>query len=255
MDRLVLDALNVSKSYSDLRVLDSFNLALRSGQIHGLLGPNGSGKSTCLHILTGLIPADSGEVLLQEVPITSKESRQYLGFAPDDLPLPEMLTGREYIEFHRSLRKRGSGEVADGLVEVFGMSEALNKQICKYSHGMKRKIQLIVALAHEPMLLVLDEPFRGLDPDAAVVLRTLIREFADSGRAVLMATHDMFGAERDCDEVTVLSSGKTMANGSPSSLTAGASVASLEEVFLAVTGLDQSTTTRRKAVSQLFAPA
>lgn len=255
MSRLILNADEVSKSYESTQVLDRFSLELRPGNVHALLGPNGSGKSTALHSITGLCKPDGGEILLEGVPISKKDSRKHFGFAPDDLPLPEMLTGKEYIEFHRSLRNSNNGEVTEALVNVFGLSAALSKQICKYSHGMRRKLQLIVALAHQPALLVLDEPFRGLDPEAAALLRTLIRAFADSDRAVLIATHDMFSAERDCDEVTVLSSGKTMASGSPNDLIADSSVGNLEELFLNLTGLNKSTADRRSTVTRLFSAA
>jgi ABC-2 type transport system ATP-binding protein len=118
---------------------------------------------------------------------------------------------------------------------------------------MKRKIQVIAALSHQPELLILDEPFRGLDLDAAAVLRSLIVSFAASGRAVLIATHDMLRAERDCDEVTILSGGKTVATGSPRDLVARNEAAqNLEDVFLSVTGLDAGTADRRDSIRDLF---
>jgi ABC-2 type transport system ATP-binding protein len=218
-----------------------------------LLGPNGSGKTTSLHILTGLITADQGTVTVCEEPIESKESRSKMGFAPDDLPLPGTLTGREYLDFHDAMRSRHDRLRAAQLIRALGLSRDLDKQINQYSHGMKRKIQVVAALSHAPEVLILDEPFRGLDPDAAAVLRNLITSFARSGRAVLIATHDMLRAERDCDRVTILSKGITVASGSPRDLVENTPAAlDLEGVFLNVTGLQIDNQARQDSIEFLF---
>ena len=176
-----------------------------------------------------------------------------MGFAPDDLPLPGSLTGREYLEFHDAMRRRRDREQAALLIHAFGLEEALENPVGQYSHGMRRKIQLIAALSHTPELLLLDEPYRGLDPDAAAVLRSLLRSFAASGRAVVVATHDMLRAERDCDHVTILSCGVTVAAGSPDELIRLDPTASnLEELFLGVTGLAEQSRSRRESIESLF---
>lgn len=212
-----------------------------------LLGPNGSGKSTTLHILTGLLDASRGSVEVNGVPIEDKESRQWIGFAPDDLPLPSSLTGTEYLDLHHRLRKRDDREVADQLADVLGLEEALGRSISGYSHGMKRKLQLIAAVMHSPELLILDESFRGLDPEAAAVLRDLLGMFARAGGSVLIATHDMLRAELDCDRVMILHNGEQAALGSPSGLReAYGGPASLEAVFLQATKLNEFQAQRRE---------
>lgn len=192
-----LEAFDLSKLYRGKTVLDGFSLSLESGKIHGLLGPNNSGKTTCLHILTGLIRPDAGTVIVSGVAIESKESRSFFGFAPDDLPLPGSLTGREYLEFHDAMRRRTDKEHADILTRALGIDTDLDQQLAEYSHGMRRKIQIVAATMHHPQLLILDEPFRGLDPDAANVLRNLLLAFTQNGGAALIATHDMLRAQRD----------------------------------------------------------
>jgi ABC-2 type transport system ATP-binding protein len=249
----VLDVESVFKAYKGVAALTDFDLHIRSGSVHGILGPNGSGKTTALHILTGLLRPDQGRVFIGDEPIESKGSRALLGFAPDDLPLPGSLTGQEYLDFHDAMRSRDDRARAASMAEVLGISEALSKQIAQYSHGMKRKVQVIAALVHRPRLLVLDEPFRGLDPDAASVLRDLIRAFAMGGGAVLIATHDMLRAERDCDTVTVLHSGVTVASGAPAELIRGeAGATTLEDFFLGVTGLSSGRGLRRDTIMTLF---
>lgn len=251
--RPILDVQGIGKSYRKTPVLVDFSLAIAPGEIHGLLGPNGSGKTTCLHVITGLIGADSGSVLIAGISVADKRSRHGFGFAPDDLPLPEALTGRELLAFHDALRGRDDRRRAAEFAGLLGLDDALDRPVAEYSHGMQRKIQLIAATMHDPDLLILDEPFRGLDPEAAATLRTLISAFAASGRAVLIATHDMLRAERDCDRVTILSTGRTVATGSPHRLiSAHPGAATLENVFMSATGRAETATHRAAAMSVAF---
>jgi ABC-2 type transport system ATP-binding protein len=217
------------------------------------LGPNGSGKTTGLHIITGLLAPTEGSVHIAGVPIVEKRSRQLYGFAPDDLPLPVALTGREYLDFHHAMRGRDDGPRARQLAEVFGLASDLEKQVGQYSHGMKRKLQVIAALSHRPRVAILDEPFRGLDPDAAAALRDVLASFTGSGGTVLIATHDLLRAEQQCEEVTILSCGRIVAVGAPRALLAAHDgCADLEELFLDVTGLREANAHRELQVSSLF---
>lgn len=250
-EALVADG--VHKSYGRVKAVQDVEIQVGRGSIHGLLGPNGSGKSTMLHILTGLIAADRGEVLICGTPVALKRSRDHLGFVPDDLPLPAALTGREYLEFHDGMRGRDDRLAGRRLAGLLAMTDALDQQVGGYSHGMKRKIQLIAALSHRPDLLVLDEPFRGLDPDAAATLRDILVTFAGTGGAVLVATHDMLRAERDCDAVTILHRGRIVERGTPEALCTALGAASLEEVFLRVTASDGERRNSREEVSAFFA--
>jgi ABC-2 type transport system ATP-binding protein len=153
---LMIDAQNLVKSYGRSLILTTVSLAVRPGEIHGLLGPNGSGKTTCLHILTGLIAADHGSVRVGGIDIARKESRHLFGFAPDDLPLPGALTGREYLRFHDALRGRDDSKRANEFADLLGIDEALDQPVAEYSHGMQRKLQVIGAVMHDPELLILD---------------------------------------------------------------------------------------------------
>ncbi|MBT8162473.1 MULTISPECIES: ABC transporter ATP-binding protein [Arthrobacter] len=237
----------LAKDYGKVQAVRNISFDLVPGEVFGLLGPNGSGKSTILHILTGLLDANRGSVEVNGVCIKDKDSRQWIGFAPDDLPLPVSLTAVEYLNLHHRLRKRDDRKVAIRLAEALGLSGALGRSISSYSHGMKRKLQLIAAVMHSPDLLILDEPFRGLDPEASSVLRDLLRIFTGAGGSVLIATHDMLRAELDCDRVMILYNGEQAALGSPSALReAYGGLASLEDVFLQATKLDEFQVRRRE---------
>lgn len=245
--RYVCRAEGIGKDYGTFQAVRELSVGLSPGEIFGLLGPNGSGKSTTLHMLTGLLAPSRGLVEINGVDIRNKESRRWIGFAPDDLPLPMSLTGWEYLQFHHRLRRRDDQYTAAELGDVLGLTKALSRSISDYSHGMKRKLQLIVAVMHSPKLLVLDEPFRGLDPEAAAVLRELLTVFAAAGGSVLIATHDMLRAEQDCDRVLILHQGEQAALGSPRSLRESfGDLATLEDVFLHATHLDQLQAQRRK---------
>jgi ABC-2 type transport system ATP-binding protein len=231
------DARALIKKYGRTVVVDRVTLRVERGRVHGLLGPNGSGESTCLHMIAGLLAPDSGHIALDGVPVRSKDSRQALGFAPDDLPLPAALTGREYLVLHDALRARDDLQAALDIVAVFSMERHLERPIAEYSHGMQRKLQLAAAIMHRPALLVLDEPYRGLDPESSAVLRSIIEAYARTGHAVLVATHDMLRAERDCDAVSIIDNGTVRAAGAPATLIAERERCStLEDVFLEVTG-------------------
>jgi ABC-2 type transport system ATP-binding protein len=248
-----VDVHGVGKRYGKQVALSDFSLRLEAGKIYGLLGPNGSGKTTGLHILTGLLTPTEGSVLIGGVPISEKRSRDLYGFAPDDLPLPVALTGQEYLEFHHAMRRRKDGPRARELADLFGLTDDLDKQVGQYSHGMRRKLQVIAALSHEPQIVILDEPFRGLDPDAAAALRDVLAGFSRSGRTVLIATHDLLRAERECDDVTILANGRVVAAGPPRRLLAEhGGTTDLESLFMVVTGLGEASEHRKSRIAGLF---
>lgn len=249
----VLSAEALVKSYGSRTVLADFSIEVARGRIHGLLGPNGSGKTTALHIVTGLIRPDRGRVRIVGVDVQDKASRRGVGFAPDDLPLPGALTGGEFLRFHDALRGRDDSARAASLAEMLGIADDLGVAVAEYSHGMQRKLQLIAAVMHEPALLILDEPFRGLDPDAALGVRRLLLAYAESGHTVLVATHDMLRAERDCDEVTILDRGSIVVAGAPARLVAQTDgCATLEDVFLRVTGRAGDAALRAEQLASVF---
>jgi len=249
----ILDAHALVKRFGRRTVLDDVAIAIDAGAIHGLLGPNGSGKTTCLSLITGLLEPDGGTIVVDGLDVSSPASRLRFGFAPDDLPLPGALTGREYLALHDALRARDDRERATELADLLRLDDALDRPVADYSHGMRRKLQLVAAVMHEPRLLVLDEPFRGLDPEAATILRALLVGFAGAGGAVLVATHDLLRAERDCDAVTILDGGAVVAAGSPAELRARHPGArSLDDVFLEVTGRAAEAAGRQARLESVF---
>jgi ABC-2 type transport system ATP-binding protein len=248
----VLEVIGVDKSYSGRPALVDFSMTIVPGSIHGLLGSNGSGKSTALHVITGIIDPDRGSVLHHGVTVSQAVARMRFGFAPDDLPLPQSLTGREYLRLHDSLRRRDDSSRAMSLARVLQVRNALSKPISSYSHGMKRKLQLVCALAHSPSLLILDEPFRGLDPDTAQVLQECLSLFTAAGGAVLMATHDLLRAETHCEAITMLHNGAIVASGRTREIVS--SHGSVGQCFSARISSASSIATRADRLRALFTP-
>lgn len=209
------------------------------GEITALVGPNGSGKTTLLHTLLGLLPRRSGQALLNGISLDTQVASM-VGFCADDLPMPHLLTGLEYVESMAGLRSLPVDRAKT--LEYFvalRMETAVHSLIGNYSHGMKRKVQLIANILHQPSLLVLDEPFRGLDPETAALLRRVLQETARRGRIILVSTHDLGAVSSFCDRVVVISDGRLVLNSSIQLLKDGAegSATFLEDVFLDVTGL------------------
>lgn len=205
-------------------------------------------------MVTGLLRPTSGSIHICGIPSSTKESRRYLGFAPDDLPLPNALTGDEYLALHSRLRDRDSLRSSLGIAEALGLTEHLDRLIGEYSHGMKRKIQLVAALSHRPNLLVLDEPYRGLDPESSALLRSSLDAFTSKGASVVVATHDMLRAEIGCDTVAILHQGRVAAAGVPAELCLQFDVSTLEQVLLISTGVGQQQEQRAEALGDLIAP-
>jgi ABC-2 type transport system ATP-binding protein len=232
---LVIDEL--SKRYGRRLVLDSVSAEVPDGQITALLGPNGAGKSTMLHAIVGLLVPDHGGVSVVRAD-GSLGGAGEIGFCPDDLPMAELLTGNEYLELVKGVRRVHVRTVVQrSLLRGMRLDSARNALIGTYSHGMRRKLQLIAALLHAPSALVLDEPLRGLDPESASIMKHLLRRYADRGGAVLLSTHDLLAAEQLCDRVLVLDDGSLRAETDLDALRSGGSDGSLESGFLAVTGL------------------
>jgi ABC-2 type transport system ATP-binding protein len=234
----MLDVADITRDYGRHRVLDAVTFRARGGALTGLLGPNGAGKSTLLHIVTGLLAPTSGTVLVDGAPNGTVAARRSLGFCPDDLPQPELLTGREYLDLVQGIRGlRVGDDVLHLLCTGMRLDGAIDRLIASYSHGMKRKLQLVAAVLHRPRVLVLDEPFRGLDPESSAIMKRLLRSYAAGGAAVIVSTHDLLVAEQLCDDVVVLRDGRVVLAGAVDELR-GAGDRTLEERFLTATGLD-----------------
>jgi ABC-2 type transport system ATP-binding protein len=227
---------SLHKQYLGIPALDHVSFVARPGEVTGYLGANGSGKSTTMKLATGLIEATSGEILLDGRPIRENPMayRQRLGYVPEEPHLYTHLSGLEYLVMVAQLRdmKRSTAdERIHGLLRLFGLHGDRDVAISSYSKGMRQKILLSAALMHNPDLVLLDEPFSGLDVGSSLVLRSLIRELAARGKIVLFSSHELETVERVCSHVIILHRGKVVADDSIERLRILMEVPTLEGIF------------------------
>ncbi|HVW09413.1 MAG TPA: ABC transporter ATP-binding protein [Bryobacteraceae bacterium] len=206
------------------------------GEVTGYLGPNGSGKSTTLKMITGLIEPSEGQIFFDGKPIAHDRlaHKQRLGYVPEEPHLYPHLTGAEYLEMVGQLRGMPQHLVAhksSGFLRLLGLHGDRNVPISSYSKGMRQKILLAAALLHNPELVLLDEPFSGLDVNSALVLRGLIHELAARGKVVLFSSHELDTVERVSSRVIILHKGKVVANDSIENLRSLMSLPTLEGIF------------------------
>jgi ABC-2 type transport system ATP-binding protein len=242
VSRPVLAALSgISKRYGERSALAGFSLAVHAGEVVGLLGTNGAGKTTALRILCGLIEPDEGTVEiggldLHRAPI---ESRRLLGYIPDGAPLYSNLTPSEHLSLVSNLHELEPSHAkaeTDRLLEAFELAERRNDPIGGFSRGMRQKVAIACALLPRPPLLVMDEPLTGLDTASALVIKALLRGWAERGGAVLVTSHLLEIVEQVCDRMILLMAGRTLAEGSLSDLRRQAGGGnSLEDVFRSLT--------------------
>ncbi len=208
----------------------------RAGEVTGYLGPNGSGKSTTLKMITGLIEPSEGEILFDGKPISRNRItyRQRFGYVPEEPHLYTHLTGAEYLVMVGELRglpRASIVEKVDGFLRLLSLHGDRYVPISSYSKGMRQKILLIAALLHNPDLVLLDEPFSGLDVNSALVLRGLIQQLAARGKVVLFSSHELDTVERVCSHIVILHKGKVVANDSIERLRTLMSLPTLEGIF------------------------
>ena len=232
---LKIDHLN--KTYpGGKRAVQDLSLHIEPGDIYGFIGHNGAGKTTTLRCVAGIIGFDGGEIRVDghcvtREPLACKRSMAYV---PDNPDLYEYLTGIQYLNFIADVFSVPENERTAAFRkygDMFGITENLGDLISSYSHGMKQKLTLIAALCHSPRLLVLDEPFVGLDPLAARMLKDVMHELCASGGAIFFSTHVLDVAEKLCNKVAIIREGQLVASGETKALTDGRS---LEELFLEV---------------------
>jgi len=232
----MLELRSVTKRYSGIPAVRDVSFVARAGEVTGYLGPNGSGKSTTLKMITGLIDPSEGQILFRGEPIDRDRIRyrQRLGYVPEEPQLYPHLTGAEYLEMVGELRglpKQQLAEKIDGFLRLLSLHEDRYVPISSYSKGMRQKVLLAAALLHNPELILLDEPFSGLDVNSALVLRDLIRELAARGKVVLFSSHELETVERVCSRVVILHKGRVVANDSIAQLRALMSLPTLEGIF------------------------
>jgi ABC-2 type transport system ATP-binding protein len=233
----------VVKRYSEILAVNQVDLAIRSGEIFGLLGPNGSGKSTTMKMLLGLVQPDSGSVIVlgidvQKDPVAVKK---LVGYVPEAPRLYEFLTGIEYLDFVGDIYGIQIGEKKDWINEylkAFQLEGREGDMINSYSEGMKQKIALISAFLHRPRLLILDEPLNALDPRSARIVKDFVQELKTQGVTTIISTHVLEIAQALCDRVAIMNQGKLLALGNMNELRWMARLpdSGLEDIFLKLTG-------------------
>lgn len=219
MNAEILSCRGCAKSYGRAPVLHGVDLDVRAGEVVGLVGPNGAGKTTLLHSIVGLIRLNAGDITICGVPAHKPEAKQRLAFMPDDLPRPKHLTGRELILLNARLYGvRPADGLVDDLATTLDLRGRLDEPLSSYSHGMARKTDLIAALVVDPELLILDEPFSGLDPTMVDALDLLIRERRARGLATLLSSHDLELVEGLSDRIVMIDAGAKVFDGTTTEL-------------------------------------
>lgn len=235
---MMLEIQNLSKKYkNNIWGIKDLDLFISSNEIMGIAGPNGSGKTSFINCLLGVMSSTSGKVELDGHSNKSKEFKQCVAYVPDDLILPESLTGKEYLDFVTSMYEIVNIKKKNDLIDLFDMNEFLKEPIETYSHGMKKKTQLIAAFMLESKLVILDEPFRGLDVEAIIVTKKLIYRYVNKGGSILLSTHDLLGAEKICHRIAIISKGKKVTEGTIEELKRNHNCDNLEDVFMKVSML------------------
>jgi ABC-2 type transport system ATP-binding protein len=232
----MLELRNVSKHFAGIPAVDDVSFCARQGEVTGYLGPNGSGKTTTMKMITGLIEMTFGQIFfegksIQDDPIAYKRR---MGYVPEEPYLYTHLSGTEYLTMVSQLRnlpQRESAEQIDGLLRLLSLHDDRHASISGYSKGMRQKILIAAALLHNPDLILLDEPFSGLDVGSALVLRSLIQELATRGKVVLFSSHELDTVERVCTRVVILHRGKLVADDSIAHLRSLMELPTLEAIF------------------------
>jgi ABC-2 type transport system ATP-binding protein len=252
----MLELRNVSKQFRGIVAVDRVSFTARRGEITGYLGPNGSGKSTTMKMISGLMETTAGEILFEGERIERDllAHKRRLGYVPEEPHLYSHLSGLEYLIMVGQLRGLSSRSTTDrihGLLRLLSLYGDRDVPLSAYSKGMRQKVLLAAALLHNPDLILLDEPFSGLDVGTALVLRGLIEELAARGKVVLFSSHELDIVERLCSHVVILHRGKVVADGAMESLRTLASVPTLEAVF-AQLAVEQDTVAVSRQIANLI---
>ena len=230
----MLDIQHLTKTYGEKKAVDDLTLHIAPGEIYGFIGHNGAGKTTTLKAAVGILQFDSGEITVggRSIKTDPLGCKRQLAYIPDNPDLYDYMTGIKYLSFiadvfgvNAATRQARIREYA----ELFELTGDLAQPIAAYSHGMKQKLSIITAWLHDPKLIIMDEPFVGLDPKASHLLKTMMRQVCDDGGAIFFSTHVLEVAEKLCDKVAIIKSGRLIRSGTMEEVKGDDS---LEEVFL-----------------------
>src|SRR5580692_8755913 len=252
----VLELRDVSKRFIGTLAVDRVSFCARAGEVTGYLGPNGSGKSTTMKMITGLLEMTSGEFLFDGIPIQRDliAWKQRMGYVPEEPNLYGHLTGLEYLVMVGQLRGlpgKATAEKIDGLLKLFSLHGDRHVPVSSYSKGMRQKVLLSAALLHNPDLILLDEPFSGLDVGSALVVRSLIQELASRGKVVLFSSHELETVERVCSHIVILHRGRIVADDSIEHLRTLMSLPTLEDIFSQL-AVEQDTAAVSREIADLI---
>lgn len=234
----MLQIQHLTKTYGEKKAVDDLNLHILPGEIYGFIGHNGAGKTTTIKSVAGILQFDAGEILIdgvsvREDPIACKRKIAYI---PDNPDLYDYMTGIRFLNFIADIFKVSPNERTERIEKYAGLFELtadLAQPIAAYSHGMKQKLAIIAAWLHDPKLIIMDEPFVGLDPKASHLLKGMMREVCDQGGAIFFSTHVLEVAEKLCDKVAIIKNGRLIRSGTMDEVKGDDS---LEQVFLELEG-------------------
>lgn len=234
----MLQIKNLTKRYGDKLAVDNLSLHIMPGEIYGFIGHNGAGKTTTIKACTGILNFEEGDILIDGVSIKEKplECKKQIAYIPDNPDMYDFMTGIGYLNFIADIfdvPEEVRDELIDKYADVFEIKDNLGQLISEYSHGMKQKLAIISAWIHEPKLVIMDEPFVGLDPKASHILKQMMRKMCDDGGAIFFSTHVLEVAEKLCDKVAIIKGGRLVKAGIMEQVKGDES---LESVFLDLEG-------------------
>ena len=229
---------HLTKTFGEKKAVDDLSLHIAPGEIYGFIGHNGAGKTTTLKSVAGILQFDQGEIYVDGKSIRTQplECKRTFAYIPDSPDLYDYMTGIKYLNFVADIFGVSAADRQDRIRQyagLFELTEDLAQPIAAYSHGMKQKLAIISALLHDPKLIIMDEPFVGLDPTAAYQVKTIMREHCDRGGAIFFSTHVLEVAEKLCDKVAIIKQGRLIASGTMDAVKGDQS---LEAVFLELEG-------------------
>lgn len=225
---------HLTKIYDDYKAVDDLSLHIAPGEIYGFIGHNGAGKTTTLKSVVGILQFDDGEIFINETSVKADpiKCKREIAYIPDNPDIYEFMTGIKYLNFVADIFGVSSTDRQEKIrkyAEMFDLTADLAQPIATYSHGMKQKLAIISAWIHNPKLIIMDEPFVGLDPKAAHILKGMMREVCDNGGAIFFSTHVLEVAEKLCDKIAIIKEGKLIRSGTMEEVKGDDS---LEDVFL-----------------------
>lgn len=225
---------HLTKTYGDKKAVDDLTLHIQPGEIYGFIGHNGAGKTTTLKSVIGILPFDEGSIEVNGISMKDEplKGKAIMAYIPDNPDLYDFMTGIQYLNFVADIYGVSSSkreELIYKYADTFELTKDLAQPIGSYSHGMKQKLAVISALVHEPKLIIMDEPFVGLDPKASHILKEIMRDICDQGGAIFFSTHVLDVAEKLCDKIAIIKGGKLIKCGDMEEVKGDES---LESVFL-----------------------